>query len=121
MPKKKLTKKPPKPPCGYNLFFSFESKKLRLKEKANKRIQHCTDLSICIFPTGNATKVIAKKWREGLTTTAGKQVASLFEMQSKDNLEMYTMNSQLIRARETHDSLLKKYELPQKELIFILF
>ena len=95
-----LTKKPTKPPSGYNIFYAGESKRTRGRERAELAYFHRvlqrqstsgSDGSDPSAPTSkNKTKFIGGKWK-----ALRPHSRELFAIRSRDELEVYHVNKML--------------------------
>ena len=79
-----------KPFSAYNIFFRFQSKRLREKERCREKIishfaRKSSLLKFGVKERPNATLLIAQQWK-----TNGKDFRSYFESQRKELLEDYT-------------------------------
>ena len=90
------------PLSAYNIFFRFQSKRLREKERCrDKIISHFARKSHLLKfgakERPNATLLIAQQWK-----TNGKDVRSYFESQRKELLKEYTNEVAMSAAKMDH-------------------
>ena len=93
---------PTKPLTAYNIFFRFQSKRLREKERCRDRIiSHFARkghlLKFGVKERPNATLLIAEQWK-----TSGKDVRSYFESQRKELLKDYSNEVAISAAKRDH-------------------
>ena len=95
----KLTQ-PRRPPSAYNIFYSFESKRLKRRENAFVRFH-------TIFSSGksqqklNCTQAIGEKWSKGREEE--KEFVFFFELVREEKMQEYCMRKELFFAETNFD------------------
>ena len=92
--------KPSKPPSGYNIFYQFESKRARNRERARKLyISRSSQYKSKFGVAANKTRLIGGKWKD-----MSPHSQSVFIVRGKNELEVYIARKALWAANE-HMSL----------------
>ena len=93
-------KQPKRPPSAYNIFYAFESKRLKRRENALVRFH-------TIFSPGksqpklNCTQAIGKKWSKGKEEE--KEFVLFFELVREEKMQEYCMRKELFFAETNFD------------------
>ena len=88
---KGASKKPTKPPSGYNIFYQNESKRARDRENARKFfLGRSSFVKAEHRQVANKTRFIGGKWK-GMT----QQSRELFVLRGKNELDLYNVNKVL--------------------------
>jgi hypothetical protein len=88
---KGASKKPIKPPSGYNIFYQNESKRARDRENARKiYVGRSSFVKAEHRQVANKTRFIGGKWKK-----MAKQSQELFLIRGKNELDMYNVHKVL--------------------------
>ena len=100
-------KQPKRPPSAYNIFYAFESKRLKRRENALVRFH-------AIFSPGesqpklNCTQAIGSKWSKG---REAKSFVTFFDLVREEKLQEYCTRKELFLAETTFN----RFELSHSE------
>jgi len=100
-------KQPKRPPSAYNIFYAFESKRLKRRENALVRFH-------TIFSPGksqpklNCTQAIGSKWSKG---REAKSFVPFFDLVREEKLQEYCTRKELFLAETTFN----RFELSHSE------
>ena len=100
-------KQPKRPPSAYNIFYAFESKRLKRRENALVRFH-------AIFSPGesqpklNCTQAIGSKWSKG---REAKSFVTFFDLVREEKLQEYCTRKELFLAETAFD----RFELSHSE------
>ena len=93
----KQPKRPKRPPSAYNIFYAFESKRLKRRENALARF-HAKFQSGKSQPKLNCTQAIGRKWSKGREE---KAFVLFFDLIREGKVKEYCMRKELFLAETT--------------------